>query len=100
MTTTEQRLTNAECKAIAEMIDSQPFVDLCRVVMAKRDKAQIAFLNDKINASEEKPNYNISAEGHAKCAKDYHTFLQIVQELRHIAVTDKQFCIVEIKPTS
>lgn len=99
MKTVQRVLPEGARKLIAETILSQPFKDLCNVVSSLSDESLINALNDGERGALEGSNRVLSAEDHQHRSLEYKTFLKVAQEMRGIAVRDKAFYVVEIKPT-
>ena len=93
------RLTPAQCKAISDMILSEPFLNLVKVAMAERDIELLDMAKDRLQFSRSPSSENgfpVTAESHQRAAAEFQTFLDVAAKFRGIAMsTDKMFCIAD-----
>ena len=93
------RLTPMQCKAIADMILGEPFLNLVKVAMAERDIELIDMANDRLQfarSSSPESGFQVTADSHPKLAAEFQTFLDVAARFRGIALSeDKMFCIAD-----
>ena len=99
MIAVSKALSKLECKAISEMLISETFTNLCRVVSGKMDAEQVNAISDRRQAQPDNLR-GMAAEQSEKKAADYETFLRVAAELKGVAISDSIFSVVEIKPTA
>lgn len=99
MTANPIPLSEPERNAIAAMIVSSPFKNLMRVVAGQMDTYRVEAINDAAKGAEQGTNRELSSKLNLDSAEACESFLAVCAEMHGIAITDKIFTVVEIKPT-